>query len=186
MKAKKVLIGALFALVSLGAQAQTVGATAGQNQTATGTSTATVAPNTGNGNMVAMNSYGADSVKTVGNAPALGFGVSFSSDNCASTAGVSGGWLGGSLGVAAAFDKESCVDLRTYERLQQGAASETDPDMKRNLKDASYEVLAEISPAIRGILSRRGVIHGQAAVAFDQSGTQGMQPANYRVEEAAK
>ena len=191
MKAKYILIGAaaalLIALVSGRAHADTVvGATSGQSQTATGTSTATVAPNTGNGNAVAINTYGANSVKTVGNAPGIAFSGSFSGDFCAGTVGASGGWLGGSIGGGVPVDKDSCVDLRVYERLQQGAASETDPDLRRDLKDASYEVLAEISPKIRGILSRRGVIHGQAAVSYDASGTQGMQPANYRVEEAQK
>lgn len=177
------LAAIVLALASSGVYAQT-SATAGQTQTATGTSVASVSPNTGNGNQVT--SYGADSVKTVGNAPGIGFAGSFSSDYCAGTVGASGGWLGGAIGGGVPVDKESCVDLRVYERLQQGAASETDNTVRRNLRDASYEVLAEISPAIRGILSRRGVIHGQAAVSYDASGTQGMQPAAYRIEEAAK
>lgn len=173
---KNFILAMAIAFCSTGAFAQ-LNASAGQTQQAGATSAAMIQPGA-----VAISSYGADSVKTTGNAPALGFGVSFSSDNCASTAGVSAGWLGGSAGVGVPVDHESCLMLRTYERLQQGAASEPDHEMRRNLKDASYEVLAEISPKIRGILSRRGVIHGQAAVQYDASGTTGLQPANYRVE----
>lgn len=168
----------LFSSVSF---AQTIGAQSGQNQSATGTSAASI-----QSGAVAISSYGADSVRTVGSAPAIGFAGSFSSDYCAGTVGASGGWMGGSFGGGVPVDKESCVDLRVYERLQQGAASETDLPTRRNLRDASYEVLAEISPKIRGILSRRGVIHGQAAVSYDPSGTEGMQPAAYRIEDAAK
>lgn len=178
---KKFIVAIALAIVSAGAFADpTVGASAGQNQNSAATSAAVIQPGA-----VAISSYGADQVKTVGNAPALGFGVSFSTDNCYSTAGASGGWLGGALGFGVPIEGMSCTFLRVYERLQQGAASETDPEMKRDLKDASYEVLAEVNPKIRAILSRRGVIHGQAAVAFDQSGTYGMQPANYRVEAKA-
>lgn len=176
---KKFLLAMAIAFLSTGAFAQTnLGANSAQNQQSAATSSAQIQPGA-----VAISSYGADSIKTTGNAPSLAFGVSFSGDNCYSTAGASAGWLGGAFGVGVPIEGQSCTFLRTYERLQQGAASEADPAMKRNLKDASYEVLAEISPKIRGILSRRGVIHGQAAVAYDQSGTEGMQPASTRVED---
>lgn len=192
---KNILLAVVFALFSIGASAQSLGANSAQTQQAGATSAAIIQPGA-----VAITSLGADRVKTVGNAPALGFGVSFSADNCASTAGLSGGIMGGSLGGALPVDKDSCVMLRTFERLQQGAASEAadrtttyiddhgieqTTTVRAALKDASYEVLAEISPKIRGILSRRGVVHGQAAVAYDPSGTTGVQPANYRVEEKA-
>jgi hypothetical protein len=166
-------------IAAAGAQAQTsVGATSGQNQSAASTSGSVISSGA-----VAVNSYGADSVKTTGVAPSVGFSSSFSADYCAGTVGASSGWLGGSFGGGVPVDKESCVMLRTYERLQQGAASETREEVRLNLKDASYAVLAEISPKIRAVLSRHHVLHGQDAVQSDDSGTVGLQAANYRVEE---
>lgn len=175
--ARMVVMAAAAAMATASYAQTSVGATSGQNQSAASTSGSVISSGA-----VAVNSYGSDSVKTTGVAPSVGFSSSFSADYCAGTVGASGGWLGGALGGGIPFDKESCVMLRTYERLQQGAASESREQVKLDLKDASYAVLAEISPKIRAVLSRHHVLHGQDAVESDDSGTVGLQAANYRVE----
>lgn len=191
---KKFIVASTFALFSIGAFADpTLGANSAQNQQSAATSQAVIQPGA-----VAINSTGADSVKTVGNAPSLGVSSSFSSNYCGGSGGISGGWLGGALGgTVPILDEQHCGNRQNYQMLQSAAAredrivEEKHPDgtkstynLKSELMDASYEALAEISPEMRGILSRRHLVHGQAAVAYDQSGTVGMQPANYRVEEA--
>ena len=140
-------------------------ANSAQTQNAQGTAASVI--QTG---AVAINSYGADSVRTVGNAPSMAFGSSLSPDLCEGSGGIGGGWLGGALSLGATFSKDYCVDLRTFERLQQGAASESRLDVKLALKDASYEVLADISPKVRAALVKHGVIKDETQVA-DQNAT---------------
>lgn len=193
---KKFLSAMAIAFFSIGAFAQT-GFT-GSAQSAQTQATNSAASIQSGAVDINSTSYGAERLRTSQQAPSIGFNSSFSPDNCASIVGGSVGTFGFGGGAGVAVDKDSCVMLRTYERLQQGAASEAADrtttyvddngvtqtvSMRAALKDSAYEVLAEISPKVRGILSRRGVIHGQAAVAYDKSGTTGLQPASTRVEE---
>lgn len=131
-----------------------------------------------------MNSYGASSVKTSQQAPSESFSSSFSPDSCASGAGGSVGTFNIGFGLAVPISPGYCVDLRVFERLQQAAAAENRPDVKNNARDASFGVLAEISPTIRAILSEHHLLSGNDAVLSDQSGTVGLQPASTRIEAA--
>jgi hypothetical protein len=127
--------------------------------------------------------------RQVGNAPALAVGGSIGSHICEASAGGSGGWFSGSAGIVITYSRQSCVFLNVYDGLQQAAANEDKDGYAQqadNLRDASYELLAEIDPKVRAVLSRNHVIHGQAAVQSDDSGTVGLQPQNYRVDAVAK
>lgn len=133
-----------------------------------------------------INSYGAGSIHTTGQAPSIGVGGSIGTHVCEAGVGGSGGWFGGSAGIAFSFSRESCVFLNVGDFLQQSATMEEKAnhgDTANALRQASYELMAEISPKVRGVLSRAGVIHGQAAVQSDQSGTVGLQPASTRIDE---
>lgn len=129
-----------------------------------------------------MNSYGANSVKTSQQAPSQSFSSSFSPDSCASGAGGSVGTFNVGLGLTVPISPGYCVDLRTFERLNQAASAEDRIEVRHNLRDASYAVLAEISPTVRAILSEHHVLTGNDAVLSDQSGTVGLQPASTRIE----
>jgi hypothetical protein len=148
----------------------------GQNSS-TAVTAATIAPGA-----VAITSIGAGSVKTSEQAPSQSFSSSFSPDSCASGAGGSLGTFNVGLGLTLQISPGYCVDLRVFERLQQAAAAESRPDVKNNARDASFGVLAEISPTIRAIRSEHHLLSGNDAVLSDQSGTVGLQPASTRIE----
>lgn len=150
----------------------------GQN-TSNGYSAATIAPGA-----VAITSTGADKVRTSEQAPSQSFSSSFSPDSCASGAGASVGTFPVALGGSVPWSPNYCIDLRVFERLQQAAAAENRPDVKNNARDASFGVLAEISPTIRAILSEHHLLTGNDAVLSDQSGTVGLKPASTRIEAA--
>jgi hypothetical protein len=127
-------------------------------------------------------SYGS---RMVGNAPSMAVGGSIGSHVCEASAGMSGGWFTGAAGGVFTYSRESCVFLNVGDFFQQSATMEDKsgrPAVAAGLRDASYELMAEIDPKIRAVLSRNKVVHGQAAVASDPSGTVGLQPQNYRVE----
>lgn len=130
-----------------------------------------------------ISSYGA---RVVANAPSVSVGGSIGSHVCEGSAGLSGGWFTGAIGGAITFSRQSCVFLNVGDFMQQSAAMEEKfgrPFVAAELRDASYELLAEIDPKIRAVLSRNGILRGQAAVQSGASGTIGLQPQNYRVEQ---
>lgn len=215
MKKLSILFAAL--MVSGAAFAQST------NTVGTSSSAQTSAVNTP---VQSINSYGAGSIHTTGQAPSVGVGGSIGSHTCEAGVGGSAGWFGGSGGIAFSFDRQSCVFLNVGDFFQQSATMEdksyqfyltlyqdtvtrhlaalpagkqgdfTSPeelellarakihqDAADGLRQASYELMAEISPKVRGVLSRAGVLHGQAAVQSDQSGTVGLQPASTRIDE---
>lgn len=171
---KHFILAAALILPSL-AFADTTSTVTGQNQSQAA-STNVVQP------AQIINTYGASSVKTSEQAPSQSFSSSFSPDSCASGAGGSLGTFNVGLGLTVPISPGYCVDLRVFERLQQAAAAENRADVKNNARDASFGVLAEISPTIRAILSEHHLLSGNDAVLSDQSGTVGLQPASTRIE----
>jgi hypothetical protein len=176
MKMKTAL--ALALLVAAGAaHAQTA---VGSNSTASTASTSG-ANNAGNAQQLVLNSTapGTQTIKTTGQAVVSGFAGSFSSDYCGGTAGLAVGGPGFSVSGGAPKMDDTCRFLRTFERIQQAAAS--DPANVAELHSAALDVLAEIDPKVRIILTRHHLLKGEAMAQIDPSGTVGEQPASLRV-----
>lgn len=162
-------------IVSLFAASTAMAQVSGNAQNTSTTASTAGATNAGNAQNLALNSYapGSQTIRTTGNAVVSGFAGSFSSDYC-------GGTMGGSVGapgVALAFGgpkiDQSCVMLRTFERVQQAAVA--DPVNARELRNAALDIMAEIDPKIRAIFVKRHLIEGDpmaAAITTNSSGQQ--------------
>jgi hypothetical protein len=172
---KRFILGVVLALGVIGhAQADST------NQVQTGSQAAV---NVAASPLTQVVSYGADKVKTSEQAPSIGFSSSFSPDSCASGAGGSVGTFPVGLGINVPWSPNYCIALRVFERLQQAAAADQRVIVRDNARDASYAVLAEISPTIRGILSEHHLLTGNDAVQSDASGTVGLQSASTRIDD---
>lgn len=162
---KKTFIVGL-ALVCLGFQHHAKAQTS--NSSATSTASSGALNNAGNTQGITFNSSGSPgvnysgsySVKSTGTAVLPGFSGSFSSDYCGATAGVAGGGLGFAFSAGAPVIDQSCVMLRTFERSMQAASAmqPVDPATSRELRAASLEILAEISPKVRAIFQKRNLV----------------------------
>ncbi len=172
----KTTLAILALLVAGGAHAQAVSGTNSSDNSSQAAANNNASPTQ------VIQSYGS---KYVGNAPSMAVGGSIGSHVCEASVGASGGWFSGAAGAVFTYSRESCVFLNVGDFLQQSAHMEEASGRKdeaQELRDSSYELMAEISPKIRAILSRNKLLKGQAAVQSDKSGTVGLQAANYRVE----
>lgn len=123
--------------------------------------------------------------RQVANAPVVQVGGSIGTHLCEGGAGVSGGFFTWALGGGITLTQKYCVFMNVTDFLQQSATMEDkagNVDLAANLRQSSYDLTAEIDPVVRAVLSRNHVLKGDAAVQSDQSGTVGLQPANYRVQ----
>lgn len=173
----KAVFASLLLVAAVSAHAQTA---VNSNSSASTASTAG-ANSAGNAQQLVLNSSapGTQTIKSTGQAVVSGFAGSFSSDYCGGTAGVAVGGPGFSVsGGAPKFD-DTCRFLRTFERVQQAAAS--DPAHAAELRSAALEILAEVDPKVRIILTRHGLVTGAAMAQIDPSGTVGEQPPSLRV-----
>jgi hypothetical protein len=176
---KKASLALAILITCSAAQAQSaLDANVSSNATTASTSGAN---NAGNAQQIVFNSStpGTQTIKSTGQAVLSGFAGSFSSDYCGGTAGVAVGGPGFSVsGGAPKFD-DTCRFLRTFERVQQAAAS--DPGNAAELRAAALEILAEVDPKVRIILTRHRLVKGDAMAQIDPSGTVGEQPPSLRV-----
>ena len=171
----------IFAAIALCAAA-TAHAQVSSNTTSLATTASTAgATNAGNAQNQTPQRFapGSQTIRSTGNAVISGFAGSFSSDYCGGTAGIAVGGPGFAVSGGMPKIDQSCVMLRTFERVQQAAAA--DPSNARELRSAALDILAEIDPKVREIFVRHGLVTGAPAAHADASGTVGEQPANYRI-----
>jgi len=152
MKTTFIALTALFAASTAMAQ---VSGNASSSSTTASTAGAT---NAGNAQSLTLQSYSpaSQTIRTTGNAVVSGFAGSFSGDYCGGTAGVAVGAPGFAISGGMPKIDESCVMLRTFERVEQAAVA--DPANALALRGAALDILAEIDPKIRDIFVRRGLI----------------------------
>jgi hypothetical protein len=177
----KGIFASLLLVAAVSAHAQTVV----DSTSAASTASTAGANNAGNAQQITFNNAGDQhysgsyTARTTGQAVVSGFAGSFSSDYCGGTAGIAVGGPGFSVsGGAPKFD-DTCRFLRTFERVQQAAAS--DPANAAELRAAALEILAEVDPKVRIILTRHKLVKGEAMAQIDPSGTVGEQPPSLRV-----
>jgi hypothetical protein len=159
MKTK--ILGLIVALFAVGpAMAQV----SGNAQNTSTTASTAGASNEGNAQAITFNSStpSNQTLRTTGNAVISGFAGSFSSDYCGGTAGLAVGGPGFSVSGGAPKIDESCVMLRTFERVQQAAVA--DPVNARELRNAALDILAEIDPKVRAIFVKHGLVDSPKTV----------------------
>jgi hypothetical protein len=102
---------------------------------------------------------GSDSVKTVGNPGAVSYGVSFSQYNCANTAAIGGGWLGGVLQLGGPLESGPCNARANASALFQMAQSlaATDPKRSAQLYNAAILLIGNSTAATQQALQTAGV-----------------------------
>jgi hypothetical protein len=102
---------------------------------------------------------GADSVRTVGNPGAVSYGMSFSQYNCANTAAIGGGWLGGVLQLGGPLESGPCNARANASALFQMAQTlaATDPQRSARLYDAAILLIGNSTPATQQALQTAGV-----------------------------
>lgn len=176
MKMKTALAFALLVAAGV-AHAQT----AVDSSSSATTASSSGANNAGNAQQLVLNSSapGTQTIKSTGQAVVSGFAGSFSSDYCGGTAGLAVGGPGFSVSGGAPKMDDTCRFLRTFERIQQAAAS--DPVNAAELHSAALDVLAEIDPKVRIILTRHHLLKGEAMAQIDPSGAVGEQPPSLRM-----
>jgi hypothetical protein len=155
--------------------------TAVDSNSSASTASTAGANNAGNAQQLVLNSStpGTQTIRSTGQAVVSGFAGSFSSDYCGGTAGLAVGGPGFSVSGGAPKMDDTCRFLRTFERIQQAAAS--DPTNAAELHSAALDVLAEIDPKVRVILTRHHLLKGEAMAQIDPSGTVGEQPPSLRL-----
>lgn len=171
-------------LIAISLLAFTTAVLADQTTTSTVDTTSKAAANNNASPVQSINSYGS---KQVANAPVVQVGGSIGSHLCEGAAAVSGGFFSWAAGGGISLTQKYCVFLNVGDFLQQSATMEEkagDVELGKGLRQASYDLMAEIDPKVRAVLSRNKVVKGDAAVMSDQSGTVGLQPANYRVADS--
>ncbi|CAG4887804.1 hypothetical protein [Paraburkholderia saeva] len=152
MKTIFIAFSALFAASAAMAQVSS-------NATSSATTASTAgATNAGNAQNLTLQSYapGSQTIRSTGNAVISGFAGSFSGDYCGGTAGLAVGGPGFSVSGGMPKIDESCVMLRTFERVQQAAVA--DPANARELRNAALDILAEIDPKVRTIFEKHHLI----------------------------
>lgn len=156
---KKILTALLLSLAAFAAHAQT------SATTTTTTASTSGASNQGVNQGITFNSppdvhySGSYTVRSTGNAVVSGFAGSFSSDYCGGTAGLAVGGPGFAVSGGAPKIDHGCTMLRSFERIQQAAAS--DPKHADQLRAAALEVLADIDPAVKTALMKHGLIEAE-------------------------
>lgn len=157
---KKEIVAAMLALAWFGvANAQTT------NNTSTSGSTAsanTSASNAGNAQQITFNSAATPRTQRIETTPSLGgnsFYGSYSPDSCAVSGGGGAGWTGFIFNLAGPIEQKSCVLFRAFERSQQAAATvaSMDPVTAARLRQASIDMLCQVSDQVREALSYQGL-----------------------------
>ena len=160
MKTLRIILGAaLIAFTTIGhAQTTTNNATSNQNSTSQ-----SGAMNAGVNAGVTLNSSSSDRMKTVPSMGGNSYYGSFSSDNCFNSVGASAAWMGFGASAVAPVEGTSCVALRAYERLQQGAQVETDPLVQRAVRQAAYDTLCQSSGIVKKAMTKNGLCSDEFA-----------------------
>jgi hypothetical protein len=112
-----------------------------------------------NGQTVNFNSTSADSVKTVGTPGAVSYGVSFSQFNCANTAAVGGGWLGGVLQLGGPLESGPCnarANAAALFQMSQALAT-SDPTKSAQLFNAAVLLIGNSTSSTQSALQTAGV-----------------------------
>jgi hypothetical protein len=123
------------------------------------------ATSTNNAQSINFNTVPADgtfnTVRTTVQPMMGGFSGSFSSDYCGATMQASAGAVGFGFSAGGPKIDTSCVMLRTFERVMQGAGAvaAVDPQQAIKLREAAIEILGLVDPKVRGILEKKGLIH---------------------------
>ncbi|MDR5756987.1 hypothetical protein [Caballeronia sp. LZ035] len=155
----------LIALIALFAASTAMAQVSSTSSNTSSTASTAGATNAGNAQQITFNSpnkveySGSYTARTTGNAVLPGFAGSFSGDYCGGTAGLAVGGPGFAVSGGAPKIDESCVMLRTFERVQQAAAS--DPDNAKELRSAALDILASIDPKIRAIFLKHKLLKGE-------------------------
>jgi hypothetical protein len=111
------------------------------------------------GQSVTFNSTSSDSVKTTGAPGAVSYGVSFSQFNCANTAAIGGGWLGGVLQLGGPLESGPCNARANAAALFQMAQTlvTTDPQRAAQLYKAAILLIGNSTTATQQALQTAGV-----------------------------
>jgi hypothetical protein len=117
---------------------------------------------------------GSDQVKTVGNPGAVSYGVSFSQYNCANTAAIGGGWLGGVLQLGGPLESGPCNARANASALFQmaQALAATDPQRSARLYDAAILLIGNSTAATQQALQTAGVKEWHQQSSENQPGKQ--------------
>jgi hypothetical protein len=100
-----------------------------------------------------------ESVKTVGNPGAMSFGVSFSQYNCANTAGVGVGFLGGAVSIGAGMESAPCnarANASALFSIAQAVAT-TNPQLSSQLFHAAILLIGNSTGSTKEALQSAGV-----------------------------
>lgn len=154
MNAFRILFCAAALVFTTVGYAQGLNNMANSNQTTNSTSGAM---NAGVNAGVTLNSTSNDRLKTVPSMGGNSYYGSFSSDNCFNSVGGSAAWMGFGASAVAPVEGKSCVALRAYERLQQGAQVEQDPLAQKAIRQAAYDTLCQASDIVRKAMSKNGL-----------------------------
>jgi hypothetical protein len=172
---KKILVTSALALACVSAFAQSA-AISGSNSSAGSVSGATASGGTNQvgvntqqgqqqqeqqqvGQTVNFNSTGSNQMKTVGNPGAVSYGVSFSQYNCANTAAIGGGWLGGVLQLGGPLESGPCnarANASALFQLSQALAT-SNPAKSAQLFNAAVLLLGNSTTATQQALQTAGV-----------------------------
>lgn len=114
-----------------------------------------------NGQEVMLNqtSNANDQLKTVGSPGAVSYGVAFSQFNCANTAAIGGGWLGGVFQLGGPLESGPCnarANAAALFQLSQSLES-TDPVRSSQLFNAAILLLGNSTSATQEALQTAGV-----------------------------
>lgn len=155
---KRIVFTLVLLTLGVAAHAQTT-TTSEANTNSTATS---AAQNAGNSQNIVFQSSPGHKTTTLKNTPGVilgGFAGSFSSDYCGGT--TQGGVGGPGFSVAFGGPKIDmhCVQLRTFERTMQAAAtiSANDPVAATKLHQAAVDMLCNVSDEARAALSHQGL-----------------------------
>ncbi|MGF6792749.1 hypothetical protein [Paraburkholderia sp. 35.1] len=100
-----------------------------------------------------------ETLKTVGNPGAASYGVSFSQFNCANTAAVGAGWLGGVFQLGGGVESSPCNDRANASALFQiaGALQTTNAALSSQLYHAAILLIGNSTKETREALAQAGV-----------------------------
>lgn len=100
-----------------------------------------------------------EDIKTVGNPGAVSYGVSFSQFNCANTAAVGAGWLGGVFQLGGGLESSPCNDRANASALFQiaGALAPSNGQLSSQLYHAAILLIGNSTKETKAALAQAGV-----------------------------
>jgi hypothetical protein len=106
-----------------------------------------------------------EDIKTVGNPGAVSYGVSFSQFNCANTAAVGAGWLGGVFQLGGGLESSPCNDRANASALFQiaGALAPSNATLSSQLYHAAILLIGNSTRETKQALAQAGVADWQPA-----------------------